>query len=404
MQFKASPRFWLVSALLVIMVIVVAAYLPNATTDNAGAASLPKAELRTGDWELELRMSNIRQGGWKTDFSRRSVPYAEIFSGGVPRDGIPPIDSPNFTTVTDADGWLEDKEPVIAVEIEGEAKAYPLQILTWHEIVNDSLGGVPISATFCPLCNSGIVFDRRLDGVVYDFGVSGNLRNSDLIMWDRQTESWWQQLTGEAIVGELTGKQLDILPATLVSWADFRETYPAATVLSRETGHSRNYGANPYVGYDSVGQPPFLFFGEDDERLNATERVAAVTIRGEAAAFPFSFLEAQGVVHEEVGGQEIAVFFRPGARSALDGYRIADSREVGSTGIFRRKLDGRSLTFDVKGDEFVDRETGTSWDIFGRGIAGPLAGEQLTPVVHANHFWFAWAAFRPDTRVVQAAQ
>ena len=240
--------------------------------------------------------------------------------------------------------------------------------------------------------------------MVYDFGVSGNLRNSDLIMWDRQTESWWQQLTGEAIVGELTGEQLDILPATLVSWEDFRETYPDGAVLSRETGHSRNYGANPYVGYDSVGQPPFLFFGEDDPRLRATERVAAVTIKGESAAFPFSFLEAQGVVHEKVGGQEIAVFFRRGARSALDGYRIADSREVGSTGIFRRELDGRSLTFEVKGDEFVDQETGTSWDIFGRGIAGPLAGEQLTPVVHANHFWFAWAAFRPDTRVGQSAQ
>ena len=404
MQFKASPRFWMVSGFLVALVIVAMVYLPGAASDGEGATAIPQPELRDGDWELELRMANIRRGSWKTDFSRRSVPYAEIFSGGVPRDGIPPIDSPNFTTVTDADGWLEDKEPVIAVEIEGAAKAYPLQILTWHEIVNDSLGGVPISATFCPLCNSGIVFDRRLDGVVYDFGVSGNLRNSDLIMWDRQTESWWQQLTGEAIVGELTGRQLDILPATLVSWEDFRETYPDAAVLSRDTGHSRDYGANPYVGYDNVNQPPFLFFGRDDERLKATERVAAVTIGGESAAFPFSFLEAEGVVHEKVGGREIAVFFRPGARSALDGYVIADSKEVGSTGIFRSKLDGRSLTFEVQGGEFVDRETGTSWDIFGRGIAGPLTGEQLTAVVHANHFWFAWAAFRPDTRVVQSAQ
>lgn len=404
MQFKASPRFWVVSAFLAAMVIAAVAYLPGVTSEGAGAVSGPGPELMTGDWELELRMSNVRPGGWKTDFSKRSVPYNEIFSGGVPRDGIPPIDNPRFTTVTDADGWLEAKEPVIAIEIDGEAKAYPLQILTWHEIVNDSLGGTPISATFCPLCNSAIVFDRRLDGVVYDFGVSGNLRNSDLIMWDRQTESWWQQLTGEAIVGELTGKQLDILPATLVSWQDFKATYPDAAVLSRDTGHSRNYGANPYVGYDNVNQPPFLFFGEDDGRLNATERVAAVTIKGEAAAFPFVFLEAQGVVHEEVGGQEIAVFFRPGARSALDGFQIANSREVGSTGIFQRKLDGQTLTFEVAGDGFVDRETGTSWDIFGRGIAGPLAGEQLSPVVHANHFWFAWAAFRPDTRVVQSVE
>ncbi len=356
------------------------------------------------DWARELRMAGINVGVWETDFSKRSVPYNEIFSGGVPRDGIPPIDEPRFVDVENANGWLEEKEPVIALEIEGEAKAYPLQILTWHEIVNDSLGGVPVAVTFCPLCNSGIVFDRRLDGEVYDFGVSGNLRNSDLIMWDRQTQSWWQQLTGEAIVGQLTGAQLDILPASIVAWQDFMATYPEGLVLSRDTGHRRSYGANPYVGYDDVGSPPFLFFGETDERLLPTERVAAVIVGDDAAAFPFSFLEAEGAVQHSLGGEDLVVFFKPGARSALDQRSIADSREVGSTGIFLRELDGRTLTFSTDGDGYVDQETGTRWNIFGQGVEGSLAGERLTPVVHANHFWFAWAAFRPDTEVVGRAR
>ena len=145
------------------------------------------------DFREELARASISTRGWKTDFSRHTVSYSEIFSGGVPRDGIPPIDDPRVTTPERADGWLGDQEPVIAVELNGEARAYPLQILTWHEIVNDFLGEVPVTVTFCPLCNSALVFDRRLDGSVYDFGVSGKLRNSDLIMWDRQTESWWQQ-------------------------------------------------------------------------------------------------------------------------------------------------------------------------------------------------------------------
>ena len=369
--------------------------VPSPTTSSVGGEP---------DWARELKLSGINTGVWETDFSKRSVSYSEIFSGGVPRDGIPPIYNPEFVAVEAADQWLEEKEPVIALEINGVARAYPLQILTWHEIVNDTVAGVPVAATFCPLCNSAIVFDRRLDGVVYDFGVSGNLRNSDLIMWDHQTQSWWQQLTGEAIVGQLTGERLDILPATIVAWQDFVDTYPEGQVLSRDTGHRRSYGSNPYVGYDEVGQSPFLFFGEQDDRLLPTERVAAVTVKDKAVAFPFAFLEQEGAVNYQFGEAELVVLFKPGVRSALDQRSIADSREVGSTGIFLRDLDGQDLTFAANGEGFVDQETGTTWSIFGQGIAGPHAGRQLAPVPHANHFWFAWAAFRPDTLLVREVQ
>ncbi|MGB5882321.1 MAG: DUF3179 domain-containing protein, partial [Thermoanaerobaculia bacterium] len=295
--------------------------------------------------------------------------------------------------------WLEDQEPVISFEINGEAKAYPLQILTWHEIVNDVVGGVPVAVTFCPLCNSAIVFDRRLGGVLYDFGVSGNLRSSDLIMWDRQTHSWWQQLTGEAIVGELTGCQLTLLPSAITSWEDFKASYPNGLVLSRDTGFSRDYGRNPYAGYDRTDNPPFLIQGNPDGRLLPKERIVSVTINDVAVAFPFTSVEQKRVVNYTVGGQDLAVFFKPGTRSALDRSVIAESKEVGATGVFDTSVDGRKLTFRHDGEDFVDFETGSVWTILGEAIEGPLTGSILTPIVHANPFWFSWAAFKPDTLI-----
>ena len=249
------------------------------------------------DFESALRSARISQRGWLTDFSLHTVPYDEIILGGPPRDGIPPIDAPKFTTPEGASEWLGDLEPVIAFELNGDARAYPLQILTWHEIVNDVVGGVPVSATFCPLCNAAIVFDRRLDGVVYDFGTSGKLRKSDLIMWDRQTETWWQQFTGEGIVGELAGKRLTILSASIISFSDFRAANPDGLVLSRDTGFVRAYGRNPYAGYDRADRSPFLFDGDLDGRLLPKERVATISIDEVDAAFPFTTLEDERVVN-----------------------------------------------------------------------------------------------------------
>ena len=166
-----------------------------------------------------------RGSGWKTNFDLSVVSYGEILSGGVPRDGIPPIDNPTFVTASEADAWLDDREPVVVFGANGEIRAYPLQILTWHEIANDVVGGRPIAVTFCPLCNSSLVFDRSVLGATMRFGVSGNLRNSDLIMWDDLTETWWQQLTGEAIVGDLAGYFLDPLPAQLIGYGEFKASF-----------------------------------------------------------------------------------------------------------------------------------------------------------------------------------
>ncbi|MGH2531448.1 MAG: DUF3179 domain-containing protein [Thermomicrobiales bacterium] len=344
---------------------------------------------------------NVSTSGWQTDFSKHSVNLSEIRSGGPPRDGIPPIDDPKYVAIADADGWLEAAEPVVAVVRNDQARAYPLQIMVWHEIVNDVLGGEPTLVTFCPLCNTAIAFDRRLEpgGAIYDFGTTGNLRFSDLVMWDRQTESWWQQLTGEAIVGELTGQRLPFHAAQLLGWSAFKTAYPTGDVLSRETGFSRPYGENPYVGYDDVNSSPFLMDQPTDGRYPPMERTVGVELGGEAVAYPYSALEASRVANDHVAGQPVVVFLAPGARSALDQSAIAESRDVGQVGVFDRRLDGQILTFAATGDAFADQETQTTWDITGRALAGPLADRQLTPLPHVVSFWFAWAAGYPETRV-----
>ena len=183
---------------------------------------------------------------WRTNFDARSIDLNEITSGGPPKDGIPPIDDPVFEPLASVNN-LADTEPVVSIIINGDARAYPLQVLMWHEIVNDTVGGVPVSVTFCPLCNAAVAFDRRLDDMVLDFGTTGRLRNSDLVMYDRQTESWWQQFLGEAIVGDLTGRTLKMIPSRLESFARFRDRAPEGKVLVPNDPGMRRYGANPYL-------------------------------------------------------------------------------------------------------------------------------------------------------------
>lgn len=342
------------------------------------------------------------QDTWKTDFSRHTVPLEEIVAGGPPKDGIPAIDEPKLVAVAEADRWLDDGEPVAMVRLEGEARAYPLQILIWHEIVNDEVGGIPVSVTFCPLCNTTLAFDRRFDGRVLDFGTTGRLRHSDLVMYDRQTETWWQQATGEGIVGEYAGRRLEFLAAPVVSWWEFKQAEPDGLVLSRDTGHRRRYGQNPYVGYDSKRAPmPGFFNAELDGKLPAMERVVALEVAGEAIAVPFSALARRPVIEVDLGGRPMVVFWSPGTASALDADQIAQGRDVGATGVFAPTLGGRRLHFRPAGDgRFTDRETGSTWTISGRAVAGPLAGRQLEPVAHGNHFWFAWSVFQPGTEIV----
>lgn len=337
-----------------------------------------------------------------TDFSKHSVSYGDILSGGPPKDGIPAVDDPKFVGVNEAIEWLKPVEPVVFVQVGVDARAYPLQVLTWHEIVNDTVGDLPLTVTFCPLCNTAIAFERMINGQVLDFGTTGRLRYSNLIMYDRQTETWWQQATGEAIAGELTGTNLKFYPAAIISWEEFRTAYPDGKVLSRDTGFSRSYGENPYAGYDDVNNPPFLYRGpETPGVLPPVARVLTIDLESEAVAYPYQVLEKVGVVNDTIAGKNIVVIWRSGTASALDTPSIAEGRDVGTANAYFRQVDGRDLTFRFEDGRILDEQTGSEWNVLGQAVSGELRGMQLQPVVAINHFWFSWAAFKPDTRIFQ---
>ncbi|MDA7948440.1 MAG: DUF3179 domain-containing protein [Hyphomicrobiaceae bacterium] len=283
-----------------------------------------------------------RQGWSKTDFDNKSIDYSEILSGGPPKDGIPSIDNPKFVSVSEIKSF-KGSEPVIGLDINGDARAYPLQILIWHEIVNDTVGGTPVSVTYCPLCNSAVVFDRRLGDKVLDFGTTGKLRNSDLVMYDRQTESWWQQFTGTGIVGELTGKELKTIPARLESFDNFKTRHPDGKVLIPNNKDMRAYGRNPYVGYDSATKP-FLYNGDLPKDINPMARVVVFKVDGKPNALTLKLLREKGEV--KVG--DISLKWQKGQNSALDASQIADGRDVGNVTAQRKTASGsEDVVYDV---------------------------------------------------------
>jgi hypothetical protein len=276
--------------------------------------------------------------GWKTDFEKSSVDLARILSGGPPRDGIPSIDNPVFEFVPGHDD-LAPQEPVVGLTIDGDARAYPLRILTWHEIVNDVVGGTPVAVTYCPLCNSAPVFERTVDGRVLEFGTTGKLKDSNLIMYDRQTETWWQQFTGEAIVGEMTGAELTLVPARLQSWAEFSEENPNGRVLVPNNPNMRDYGRNPYRSYDT--SRPFLYDGQLPEGIEPMERVVIVP-RGDEEPLIVTMQTVSEAGTWQADGLDFV--WTAGRASALDTTRIAEGRDVGTVLVTR---EGSDVPYDV---------------------------------------------------------
>ncbi len=245
-----------------------------------------------------------------TDFSRSVVDFDEIMSGGPPKDGIPAIDAPRFVPAQ-GETRLDPREPVQSYDHpDAPARAYPIRYLVWHEIVNDEVAGLPIAVTYCPLCNSGMVFDARIGGRPHTFGVTGKLRHSDMVMYDRQTESWWQQAIGEGIVGTYTGRRLTQLPARMESWEAFRDSHPDGLVMDEPD-------------WRRGARRPFLYSGEDPPHdILPLARVVRVGER----AWPLERVREEGEIREA----GLVLRWREGQASALDAARIAAGREVGN--------------------------------------------------------------------------
>lgn len=406
-----GPRSRRYAATWLVVTGVLLAACSGAAGGTSGAAAGAASDTATTDGERAG--GGVADGGaadasepppwpWDIENPPASVPLSEIRSGGPPPDGIPPIDDPAFEDVEAAGEWLTDTDPVLVVDLAGDTRAYPLAIMTFHEIVNDEVGGEPLVVTYCPLCNSGLVFERTVDGEVLDFGTSGRLWNSNLVMYDRSSRSLWSQFTGEAIVGERLGTTLMQVPMQIVAFSDFAEQFPDGDVLSRETGERRPYGSNPYTGYDSA-ESPFLFDGETGGPLPQMTRVVTTGGDADPVAYALDTLQQERVVTDTVDGEPIVVLWAPGTASALDAQDISEAKDVGATGVFRPTADGQELTLVPAGDDqFRDDETGSTWTVLGTAVDGPLQGAQLERVGHDDTFWFVQFAFRPETRVATA--
>jgi hypothetical protein len=315
------------------------------------------------------------------------VPLDQIVSGGPPPDGIPSIDDPKFISVREADRNLEDAELVLGLNINGDVRAYPLQILVWHEIVNDDVGGVPVAVTYCPLCFTNQVFNRTMnDGQILEFGTSGKLYNSNLVMYDRTTKSLWSQAMSQAIVGKFAGIKLDRIPFDVAYWKEWKGLYPDSKVLSTDTGSNRPYGADPYGDYYTNGDVLFPVSHKDD-RLGLKEIVVGFENNGQYKAYKLQEVENKKVINDQINGKPIALF-------SLHPFMIRAYDPV---------VDGQVLEFshNTKNQSFVDKQTSSLWNFEGKAISGQMKGKQLTRLPFDEGFWFEWVAFHPKTELYQ---
>jgi hypothetical protein len=303
-----------------------------------------------GQNDVSVSMEDTKKGIQTTnDGTKYLVDPSKIRSGGPPKDGIPSIDTPKYVTVEEADQWIEDNELVLALIHDGIARVYPLQILVWHEIVNDNINGDPLLVTYCPLCGSGIAYTPIInvkgEGIISEFGTSGKLYNSNLVMYDRVTESYWSQIDGVAIVGDLTGQELQEISIDTVTWGEWKAEYPLSEVLSQDTGHNRNYGKDPYGSYYENSN---LFFPVENE---------------------------DNTIHPKdvIFGIEIEDMYKA--------YREIDLLEKGN------RITDTINEIDV----IVEKDTA--------GIVTVLNTNTGEEIVKERDFWFAWYAFHPETLV-----
>ena len=359
---------------IIVISIVTAALILSLSGDSAskiitsGPAPSPKAVFS----ELTIM---------ETNGVKHSIPLDKIKSGGPPKDGIPSIDNPKFAKVSDSH-FISDADTVIGLEINGEAKAYPIFILVWHEIVNDWVGGIPVSVTYCPLCYTNQVFERVIDGQEVEFGTSGKLYNSNLLMYDRYTESYWSQALGTAVKGELTGYELNLIPFDVITWGDWKVLHPDTEVLTTDTGHIRSYATDPYGDYYT--EPRILFPVEyDDDRLHPKDIIIGFNQDDVYKAYRQTDIESQVIVNDSIGQTPVMLvsLFPENSRA------------------FVRLVDDETLDFVYENGKILDSVTKSEWNYDGLSVSGTYRGEQLQRMPIEPGFWFEWVAFHPQTLV-----
>ena len=320
------------------------------------------------------------------DKEKHIVPVDQIVSGGPPPDGIPSIDDPKFISVQEAGRFLEDSDFVLGLNINGDIRAYPLQILVWHEIVNDNVGGIPVAVTYCPLCFTNQVFNRSLDDgqEVVEFGTSGKLYNSNLVMYDRTSKSLWSQAMAEGIVGKYAGTKLERVPFDVAYWKEWKQLYPDSKILSRDTGSNRPYGVDPYGDYYTNSDVLFPISNRDD-RLGLKEIVVGFENKGQYKAYKLQEIEDNKVINDQVNGKSITLF-----SSYPFMIRAYDPIAQGQT---------LEFTYNPKSKNFLDEQTGSEWNFEGKAISGQMKGKQLTRLPFDEGFWFEWVAFHPKTEI-----
>lgn len=301
----------------------------------------------------------------------------------VPRDAIPPLFFPEY--VSPQESGVKDEDFILGFEQNGDARAYPLKILNFHEIVNDEIGGEKVVVTYCPLCRSGIVFSRILDGLELSFGNTGALYESALVMYDKETESYWAQIGGEAIKGELTGKKLKVLPSNTLTFGEWKSLHPDTKVLTQDLGFGRNYDLDPYKGFDRPELPPGWPVSHEDDRLLPREKILGIQVDSSFKAYSLTRLK-HAVVNDEFKGKGLVVF----------------STATESGFVYEREVDEKELEFELVDNSIRDTQTRSEWDLSGKAIAGELAGTQLIPYPSVAAFWFSWFTIHPETDLFQA--
>jgi len=317
----------------------------------------------------------------ETNGLKHIIPLDKIKGGGPPKDGIPSIDDPKFAEIAGSQ-FVSDSDVVIGLEINGDSRAYPLFILVWHEIVNDRVGDVPVAVTYCPLCYTNQVFERVINGNEVEFGTSGKLYNSNLLMYDRWTESYWSQALGIAVTGELTGMQLKKIPFDVITWGDWKKLHPDTLVLTTDTGHLRSYATDPYGDYYT--DPRIIFpIDNKDDRMHPKEVILGIHKDGIYKAYKQKDVELYKIINDDIGQTHLMLV----------------SLYPQNSRIFDRTLDGEILEFEFVDDQITDTKTNSVWNYDGISISGSLEGAKLTRISIEPGFWFEWAAFHPETEV-----